>query len=97
MIIELSYWDMFWVGVTVGWILCIPVVISVINFKPMSTEDKQEMHDMKTLGYLPVLEFKQQPTQYFKYVPVKEFRVGNQGETPSKPTSEIPQLKKSKK
>lgn len=97
MIIELSYWGMFWVGVTVGWILCIPIILSVVNFKPMGDEYKQEMYDMKTLGYLPVPELKQQPTQYFKYVPVKEFRVGNQGEMLSKPTSEIPQLKKSKK
>ena len=83
MIIELSYWDMFWVGVTVGWILCVPVILSVINFKPMSAEDKQEIHDMKTLGYLPVPEFEYQPTQYFKHVPVKELRLNNQGEIPS--------------
>ena len=97
MIIELSYWDMFWAGVTVGCVLCVPVILSVVNFRPMSAEDKQEIHDMKTLGYLPVPEFRYQPTQYFKYVPVKDLRIGNQGEMPSKPTSEMPKLKKPKK
>lgn len=97
MIIELSYWGMFWVGVTVGWILCVPVILGVINFKPVGVEERQEMYDMKTLGYLPVPEFKQQPTQYFKHVPVKELRSGNQREIPSRPTPEIPQIKKPKK
>lgn len=84
MVIELSYWDMFWIGVTVGWILCwyVPVLsnIKLTKTKPINTEERQEMFDMKTLGYLPVPEFKYQPTQYFKHVPVKDLRSHNQGE-----------------
>ena len=99
MIIELSYWDMFWIGVTVGWILCwhVPVLLNIKLTKTISDEERQEMFDMKTFGYLPVPEFKYQPTQYFKHVPVKEVRLSNQGKMPEKPTSELPPLKKSKK
>ena len=101
MTIELSYWDMFWVGVTVGWILCwyTPILLNIKlpKTKPMNAEERQELYDMKTLGYLPVPEFKYSPTQYFKYVPVKELRLNNQGEMPSKSTSEMHSLKKPNK
>lgn len=101
MIIELSYWDMFWVGVTIGWILCwyVPVLLNIKlpKPKPMSAEERQEFYDMKTLGYLPIPDFKYQPTKYFIHVPVKELRSGNQGEIPSRSTPEIPPLRKPKK
>lgn len=91
MIIELSYWDMFWIGVAVGWILCwcVPVLlnIEVRSYQASQTKPK----------YLKTVELKYQPTQYFKHVPVKELRLGNQGQMPSKPTSEMPSLKKPKK
>lgn len=78
MIIELSYWDMFWIGVIVGCILCwyVPVLLNIKlpKTKLISAEDKQEMYDMKTSEYLPVPEFKYQPTQYFKHVPVEEIK-----------------------
>ena len=101
MIIELSYWDMFWIGVTLGWILCwyIPKLLNIKlpKTQPMSAEERQELYDMKTLGYLPVPDFKYQPTRYFKHAPVKEVRIHNQGEVPNKPKSEIPLLKKTNK
>lgn len=91
MIIELSYWDMFWVGVMVGWILCwyVPLLLNV---------QVRGCNNNKTKpNYLKPIDFKYQPTQYFKHAPVKELRLGNQGEMPSKPTSEMPSLKKTKK
>ena len=91
MIIELSYWDMFWVGVTVGWILCwyVPLLLNIGVRSNRMNQSKP--------NYLKPAEFKYQPTQYFKHVPVKELRLGNQGEMPSKPTSEMPSLKEPKK
>lgn len=77
MIIELSYWDMFWIGVTVGWILCwyVPVLLNI------------EVHNHKTNhikpNYLKPVEFKYQPTKYFKHVPVEELRLANQGGIPN--------------
>lgn len=84
MTIELSYWDMFWIGVTVGWILCYYVPV-LLNIQVRNHSGKQTKPN-----YLKPADFKYQPTQYFKHVPVKELRLGNQGEIPIKSTSELP-------
>lgn len=96
MTIEISYWDMFWIGLLVGWVLCwfLP---KLLNLEKMSHEERQEMYDMETLGYLPVPEFKPQPTQYFKHVPVTEIRLSNEGRKPTDPNSQMPPLKKPEK
>ena len=91
MIIELSYWDMFWVGVTIGWILCwyVPVLLNI------EVNSRDTVHTKPS--YLKPAEFKYQPTEYFKHVHVKEIRLHNQGQIPNKPVSEMPPLKKPKK
>ena len=76
MIIELSYWGMFWIGVVVGWILCWYVLV-LLNIKIRSHGGKQTK-----ANYLKPVKFKYQPTQYFKHVPVKEIRLHNQGRFP---------------
>ena len=91
MIIELSYWDMFSIGVIVGWVLCwyVPVLLN-IKIRSLSNRKRKP-------NYLKPVGFKYQPTQYFKNVPIKEFQLGNQTEVPSNPKSEIPPLKKPNK
>lgn len=64
MTIELSYWDMFWLGVTAGWVLCwyVPILLNITSRQGMLSEEekvkkyleKQEELDMRNLGYLPV-------------------------------------------
>lgn len=91
MVIELSYWGMFWIGVVVGWVLFwyVPLLLSIQVRNHNSSHSKP--------NYLKPVEFKYQPTNYFKHVPVKEIRLQNQGEMPNRPTSEIPPLKKPNK
>ena len=106
MIIELSYGQVFWIGVLVGVVLAYIFkklfrCLSEVKLSGMNNEERQEFLDMKNLGYLPVpsyLEpksFKYSPVDYLKYL--YEPKLHNQGQMPDESGISIPLLKETEK
>lgn len=75
MIVELNYWDMFWSGVIAGWVIywCVTKVLN-ISVSSGSSHSRP--------NYIKPTKFEYKTPNYFKHVPVKEFRSQNQGQFP---------------